>query len=76
MNIKKVLQDNIPKQELKKLNIMSFHLTPPEVSSSSIIYQRKNAISSFHNTQDLRTGGFQNHSSLLISSKSYEEFRK
>lgn len=73
MSIKEIILERISKDELKKLNILSFNLIMTSVTSIMTIYQRDDAESTFHNSRDLQTGGFYKHSSLLISQASYEK---
>jgi hypothetical protein len=56
MKFKQILLERIPREELRKLNAMSFLLSPPKESSRNIVYERGGSNSDFYNTGDLTSG--------------------
>ncbi len=66
LKIKEVILERITVAEVSKLNVMAFHLKVAEESSRVVLFDRVKARSAFHNSQDLQTGGFYKHTSLLI----------
>lgn len=73
MAIKKIILENIKKEELNKMNIVLFHLTEPKIYSGRTIFNRKEAESTFYNTKDLVTEVFYKHTSLLIKPGIYDK---
>lgn len=65
----------LSQEEAEKLNITLFHLTQPPPSSVDIVYERDDARSFFHNSQDIMTGTFYKHSSSFMNSEMYEKLR-
>lgn len=72
-NIK--LLQKLNKLELNKINVSVLNVEKP-VSSDKIIYSRDNATSKFHNSNNIRTGGFYKHCSLLLNSKHLQKLFK
>jgi len=66
MEIRKILLKHIPKNELCKLNAMSFYLKAPEESSKVIVHERDNATSTFHNSSNIVRFLFYKEPSQLI----------
>lgn len=58
--------------ELKKMNLLMFNLIKVDTNSKKYHFERVDAKSTFHNSNDLITGGFYKHTSLLISKNFYE----
>jgi hypothetical protein len=53
MKIHEILLERIPSDEVQKLNVMSFYLTAPPVSSRRIVYDRNGSGCEFYNSYDM-----------------------
>jgi len=66
MKFNDIILEKIEKEEIHKLNIMSFLLSEPPVSAKRIVYPRRGAACEFYNAQDIAISKpFYKHISLM-----------
>lgn len=72
MKSKKIILENIRKEELNKINLHCFHFLKKD-SSENLIFSNSKSSSSFYNTSDLHKKEFYKNISLLTPKEFYDK---